>query len=68
MDKNKLEILIGNVYERNDSRLAFVYRFDPITNTYMAIVQGSGDIYAVNEDGKYHGFYSSHNDLVKFVK
>lgn len=61
-------IEIGNVYKRRDGRLAFVYMFNPVSNTFECIVQNSGQVYTVSEDGKYYMTQDSHNDLVELVK
>ena len=61
-------IEIGNVYKRRDNRLVFVYMFNPVSNTFECIVQNSGQVYTVSEDGKYYMAQDSHNDLVELVK
>ena len=59
---------IGNVYKRRDGRLVFVYAFNPVNNTYECIVQASGQVYTVEDNGKYYMAQDSHNDLVELVK
>ena len=59
---------IGNVYIRRDGRLAFVYAFNPVSNTFECIVQHSGQVYTVSDNGKYYMAQDSHNDLVELVK
>ena len=66
-DKMFDEITIGDVYRRRDDRLVFVYGYNPIYNTYLCILQDSGEIYSVHFDGTYSSGIN-HNDLVERIK
>jgi len=61
-------VFVGNVYERRDGRKCFVYGFECIHNTYQCVVEETGELFSVYEDGKYYEHSDSHNDLVGFVK
>ena len=67
-EKNFKEVHIGNVYKRRDGLLAFIYKFEPVTNYFMCIIQDTGEVFPVDEYGNYSGNNETHNDLVMLVK
>lgn len=68
MKKTELKLKIGNVYERRDGRLAFIYGYDAVYNTFECVLQSSGQRFSVHEDGNYLQYGASHNDLIRLVK